>query len=587
MKSNFSSIKILDDICQKKYQKIQRVGVSFGYTVPNHRIFPIVKPKILDNKNASLIIAEVKRASPTQGRISDITNPLGLVEMYLKQGADAISVLCEEDYFKGSLLDLLNIKRTFPSACILRKDFIIMKEEIAISYLFGADMVLLIMAIFDNQLQKFQDIYNEVLSYNLTPFIEIHNIEEWNLISQIDSLDKAIIGINCRDLKTFEINKMNAIKLRAKIPSYIPIIFESGIKTCYDSFIAGNSGFQGILCGSFLVHSFDSIESNLHRDSTLKQKQKSEKVRNQRSIVSLSNKHSSDTVSQNYDKDSQALMYIKDAFIQGTSSKHIYYLLAKKLYDNNITLKPAQINKIKPLVKVCGINNIYFLQAAMCQADMLGFILTDKSPRYVKEDFLVQARTIIRESKGDAMPLCVGVVTQECLPIGLKLLKNDLLDCLQLHDMPICFYGQNLERCLGQSEDLWYGDFNLSHCNAKELGFHQNMFPFYSSCDISQISCEEQKDYKELLTHFILWDKSGGSGEKIDIAMLKSFLQKNPAFYQNLWLAGGIDVDNLYEILSLQPMIIDVCSGFEIQKGEKSIEKMQRFFKIFENYYVN
>ena len=133
-----------------------------------------------------------------------------------------------------------------------------------------------------------------------------------------------------------------------------------------------------------------------------------------------------------------------------------------------------------------------------------------------------------------------------------------------------------------------YIDLNLEHHLLEIMhNFHQNMFPFYSSCDISQISCEEQKDYKELLTHFILWDKSGGSGEKIDIAMLKSFLQKNPAFYQNLWLAGGIDVDNLYEILSLQPMIIDVCSGFEIQKGEKSIEKMQRFFKIFENYYVN
>lgn len=542
MHQQFSGIEILDQICQTKMKRLQTKGMSLGYTLPKKRPFPIVTPTLLHKKDSPIIIAEIKRKSPTKGYIGTITEPTKLAKTYIEQGANAISVLCEEDYFQGSLQDLYAIKEAFPHTCILRKDFILHKDEIEVSYLFGADMVLLIVALFVNNMESFCVLYNELLSYNLTPLIEIHTLAEWDLIKQLD-LKHAIIGINARNLKTFQINKMDAMKLRACIPQHIAVVFESGIQSNYDGFMAGSSGFQGILCGSFLVEHLDTQHEN---------------------------------TTQN------VLYELAKAFHIGTN-KLIFARLLQRFYTKNPHIKQNAKKHInKPLIKVCGINDIAFLQESMLHADLLGFILTPKSVRYVDMIFMQEATRIynaycMQHKHLDFMPLRIGVVTKECIDIGISYLEQGFIDCLQLHDIPTSFCIKH-DATSHNNTESFYGTYPIS---ALHNTSNNALLPFYPSIDYKKLLHTNQT----LQTHFALWDSSGGKGQSIDIMAIQNFMTKHITLQGNLWLAGGICTKNLRELLTLNPMLLDICSGFENEQGKKSIIAMQTFFSLLESIF--
>ncbi|RDU64995.1 phosphoribosylanthranilate isomerase [Helicobacter didelphidarum] len=645
----FSNIEILEKICQVKYKKIQEKGVFLGYTKPSNRNVPIIKPKILEEKDSELIIAEIKRASPTEGNISEIFNPLSLAQIYLESGADVISVLCEEDYFKGSLLDLQKIKQKFPNTCILRKDFILMKEEIEVSYIFGADMVLLIVAIFMQNSDTFKEIYNEILAWNLTPLIEVHTLEEYKFISCVN-LKNAIVGINSRNLKTFEINMMETMKLRAYIPSDIPVIFESGIQSSFDAFIAGNAGFQGILCGTFLVRTLDlkSLESQTNEGCDIHFPLSHNSQGDVSCFTSIhlpqpeEIKNNKQEKQKNTNITMNILTNIKEAFLQGKASKKVFYTLTKRFaYKNQNTILGN--NTIRPLVKVCGINDLSFLYEAMKYADLLGFIVVAQSPRYVDEEFLQKATQIMQEHfcskncidianrnldgeslENNSTPIRVGVVTKESLEIGLTYLNKGYFDCLQLHDTPIQFMLETKKKT--QQNDsktpikshiihtstnknyknnvisIFYGDLNLTHFNAMELGYIHDFFPFFPSLrydfglsitsNLAQNIADSNQKYfhtdssNTFRAHFVLWDNSCGHANTINYNALQAFLDSYPLFHGNLWLAGGIDCTNLKKVLMQKPMLIDICSGFEVERGKKDIQKLKDFFRILEQYNI-
>ena len=548
MQPQIDGIEILTQICETKKRKMQEKGISLGYDLPQKREFPLICPTLLNDRTAPFVIAEVKRKSPTKGHISTITEPTKLAQIYINQGANAISVLCEEDYFQGSLQDLYAIKRVFPQACILRKDFILHKDEARVSYLFGADMVLLIVALFVDDMESFCAIYDELLAYNLTPLIEIHTLAEYNLIKDLN-LQKAIVGINTRNLKTFQINKMEAMKLRAQIPKHIPVIFESGIQSEYDSFMAGSGGFQGILCGSFLVEQLDKKEAFLE---------------------------SSGDLDLSYNVDSKHIPHhsiihgLKQAFSIG-ANKAIFSTLLQRFYTKNHSM---QKECYKPLIKVCGINDLEFLKESVKYADMLGFILTPESMRYVDRKFLQEAQKAFNTHK-DSIPLRVGVVTDECVEVGVKYLEEGLIDCLQLHDMPISFC---IESEIVKDIESFYGPYPLHTLYAR---LNAGLLPFYPSINYKELLHID----KGLQTHFALWDSSAGSGCDIDIVAIQDFLAKHKTLQGNLWLAGGISAKNLQTILTLKPMLLDICSGFESQKGKKSIPSLKEFFDLLDSLF--
>ena len=169
------------------------------------------------------IIAEVKRASPSRGLIREDCDPAAIAADYASHGASAISVLTEERFFQGSLSHLEQIRSRVPVP-LLRKDFILDPYQVTEARSYGADAVLLIAALLDPRL--LQDLREEATALSLDALVEVHTERE------LDAAVKAgaqLVGINNRDLKTFEVNLATTEKLAPRVPAGVTAVCESGI----------------------------------------------------------------------------------------------------------------------------------------------------------------------------------------------------------------------------------------------------------------------------------------------------------------------------------------------------------------------
>ncbi len=202
------------------------------------------------------IIAEIKKASPSKGIIRKDFKPAEIAREYCRSEADAISVLTEKDFFQGSQEHLCKVRQvsTLP---VLRKDFIIDLWQIYESAFLGADAVLLITSILtDEELKKFQTVA-EILGMNC--LVEAHDIEETKRAVKSGA---KIIGINNRDLGTFEVDISTTEKLLNYIPNDRVVVSESGINTYEDMSFLERLGVDGVLIGESLMRA-ESISKKL------------------------------------------------------------------------------------------------------------------------------------------------------------------------------------------------------------------------------------------------------------------------------------------------------------------------------------
>ena len=202
--------------------------------------------KNLENKSKA-IIAEIKKASPSAGVISENFDPISKAKEYESFGASALSILTEEDYFLGSIEYLKQVK-AITNLPILRKDFIIDKYQIYESKLIGADCILLIASILnDNELFTFSEIAEKL---GLDFIIEVHDENE---LSRVEQFSNALIGVNNRNLKTFEVDLNNSIKLKEIFKGNNIFIAESGIKSFKDIEILQEHNINVFLIGESLM----------------------------------------------------------------------------------------------------------------------------------------------------------------------------------------------------------------------------------------------------------------------------------------------------------------------------------------------
>lgn len=200
------------------------------------------------------VIAEIKRKSPSKGHLSAIPDPVKLAHAYSQAGAAAISILTDTDYFGGSLDDLalvakdLNLLHPPP---LLRKDFIIHPLQIAESKKKGASAILLIVRVLKRRLLLFLEAAHRI---GLDCLVEVHNEEELQMA--IDAGSK-IIGVNHRDLQTFEMDLKLSEKLLPKIPKGVVKVAESGLLNLADIKKMHDLGADGVLIGEMLVQSND------------------------------------------------------------------------------------------------------------------------------------------------------------------------------------------------------------------------------------------------------------------------------------------------------------------------------------------
>ncbi|MBN1823721.1 MAG: indole-3-glycerol phosphate synthase TrpC [Endomicrobiales bacterium] len=197
---------------------------------------------VLAAKKRINIIAEIKRASPSAGDIAEAADPAAVAEAYEKAGARAVSVLTEEDFFKGSIDFIASVKKKC-SLPVLRKDFIFDEYQIYESRAAGADAVLLIAALLGKN--EFNDLCVLAKKLGLSVLCEVHNEKD---LDTVLSARAEIIGINNRDLKNLKVDTTVSERMIKQVPEGIIVVVESGIKTEADV-----RNFYGLGVNSFLI----------------------------------------------------------------------------------------------------------------------------------------------------------------------------------------------------------------------------------------------------------------------------------------------------------------------------------------------
>ena len=193
------------------------------------------------------IIAEIKKASPSAGVIEEDFNPVKKAIEYEAFGASALSILTEEDFFMGSVDNLREVKK-ITSLPILRKDFMIDEYQLYESKLIGADCILLIASILSDQ--QMEDFVNISIMLELDYLIEVHDENE---LKRVEHFEDALIGANNRNLKTFEVDLDNSVRLRDLFKQKNIFIAESGIKTREDMNYLKLNNIKVFLIGESLM----------------------------------------------------------------------------------------------------------------------------------------------------------------------------------------------------------------------------------------------------------------------------------------------------------------------------------------------
>mgnify|MGYP000246310003 CR=1 FL=1 len=195
------------------------------------------------------IIAEVKRASPSRGALADIPDPASLATSYERGGASAVSVLTEERRFGGSLADLVAVREAI-SIPVLRKDFIADPYQVFEARAAGADLVLLIVAALDQP--TLASLFSLINELGMTPLVETHSADE---VDRALDIGADLVGVNARDLSTFELDQDLFGRLADGIPSGVIRVAESAVKTPADVAHYRRAGADVVLVGEALVTS--------------------------------------------------------------------------------------------------------------------------------------------------------------------------------------------------------------------------------------------------------------------------------------------------------------------------------------------
>ena len=372
---------ILTTIVEKRKEDMNRLGVTFGYKIPEARerqVHPFLTQKG--------VILEVKRASPSKGDIAPDLNSAETARSYASAGAAAISCLTETNFFKGTLEDLMNVCKAAPETAVLRKDFLINEEEVEIAYRAGADAVLLIARILETPVMI--KMAQTAASKKMTSLIEVRSDEDIKKLREVATVvdhQFIVCGVNSRDLATFKIDLLKPCALLSKIRDVLGndarVIFESGIRTPQAARFAGSLGFTGMLLGEAAA--------------------KAPELRNE--LVS--------------------------SFVNAETTKTAVFW--------NSVVEPVETTAAyKTLIKICGLTRAEdVLYADSLGADFVGFIFAADFARNVCGERFEKIKDLLKNVHAKK----VAVITDPDSPeaaTAAQYVKDGVLDCLQLHGIP-------------------------------------------------------------------------------------------------------------------------------------------------------
>jgi indole-3-glycerol phosphate synthase len=250
MNTFVKSDTLLDKILAQKVEEVRQSAAQVAQTKADaYAASPTRDFVAALHKPTVALIAEVKKASPSKGVLIDNFDPVAIGKIYAENGASAISVLTDEQFFQGHI-DYLSAVRAAVNMPVLRKDFVIDPFQVYEARAAGADAVLLIvMALEDSQLTDLQAVIREL---GMAALLEVHNEDEMVRALKIGA---TLIGINNRDLKTFHEDLNVTARLARSAPSNVTLVAESAIRNTDDVRRMGSYGARAVLVGESLVKS--------------------------------------------------------------------------------------------------------------------------------------------------------------------------------------------------------------------------------------------------------------------------------------------------------------------------------------------
>jgi indole-3-glycerol phosphate synthase len=261
-------MSILDNIVQTKLSEVARLDIdtpseeSLKSKLTQRGVRSFLDALRSPRRGDLALIAEIKKASPSKGIICPDFDPVKIAQAYQEAGATCLSVLTDVDYFQGSL-EYLKLVRQAVDLPLLRKDFIIDARQIEEAIDFGADAILLIAAILDDQ--QLQSLHTLATSAGLTALVEVHDEEELRRVMDVGCV---LVGVNNRNLKDFSVdlettNRMAKLWHESGRPSGSLLVAESGIHSHADVQEVQKGGASAILVGESLMRDTSNIQSKV------------------------------------------------------------------------------------------------------------------------------------------------------------------------------------------------------------------------------------------------------------------------------------------------------------------------------------
>jgi len=263
-------MSVLTEILDRKRQRVEAARTKTPLATLRDHVAGAGTHRLLNaiQRDGINIIAEYKRRSPSKGIIRSDIDVEMMVQNYELGGAAAISVLTEEDYFSGSLEDLRKVKSVV-ALPVLRKDFLFDEYQIYEAVVAGADAVLLIVAALDDrQLLDLRQLAEDELG--IDALVEVHDTSE---MERAERIGATLIGVNNRNLHTFEVTLQTSLKLSGVAPPTATLVSESGLNNAEDLAMLAEVGYRGFLIGESLMRAEDpanTLQDLLGQTSTTK-----------------------------------------------------------------------------------------------------------------------------------------------------------------------------------------------------------------------------------------------------------------------------------------------------------------------------
>jgi indole-3-glycerol phosphate synthase len=243
--------KIVNQSASDLKKRNQEMSSSDLETLPHFERIRRSLSKALSKSESVSIIAEIKKASPSKGLIREDFDPQKIAAQYQQGGAAALSVLTDEPAFQGSL-EYLKIASDEVSIPLLRKDFIITPYQVKEARAFGADAILLIAAITDGR--QLQELHHAATELGLECLVECYNEDD---LQYVDFEQVKILGVNNRDLHTFEVDLHRGISILHSAPENTVLVSESGLRSAEDLKLLHDEGIHAALIGEHFMRQDD------------------------------------------------------------------------------------------------------------------------------------------------------------------------------------------------------------------------------------------------------------------------------------------------------------------------------------------